>query len=796
MSFLQRQFSHCAFGVFRGVLALLRRLLAWSVAFTASPVLWRSALVGIAAMPLFAADEVLLSELKVNPPGPTDGPFEFIELRGTPGASLSNMYVLVIEGDDGAGPGKANMVVNLGSSSLGNNGLLLIAAPGHPYEVPGATTLILDNQLADPNGGLDNGTTSFLLVNSPAPINEGVDLDNGNDRILEGLPPGTVILDAIGWWDGGTGDIVYAGVVLTQDVGTPDAATRFPGNRTPLSASAWFNGNLTGSGSSFTYNETEASHNYPPGSPLTPGASNNTGPTLDPNPLPALCGVIGDPTNPRVLFTVGDAESAADTLVVTATSSNALVVPDANLFVTAGVEEGDRILTIEPVGVGYSHITLHVSDGVIVTEFSFAYAASEMGRPNGVFHMGGSDGSTAIAVDNDYMFVADDENQTLRLFRRRQSGYPVWQMDFNPFLALTDIENGRPREVDMEASTRVGNRLFWMGGHSHANIGEGRTNRTRVFVTDLSGTGAASTLNYVGRYEFLKLDLVDWDQNNRHGKGEDYYGFAASTAEGVEPKAANGFNIEGLAMMPSSTSAAFLGFRAPIVPATNRLYTLVVPVLNFTNMALRSGIPGSAQFGTPIELDLGGRGIRSIEGTGNNYMIIGGPPGDIAPDMPLPRDFKLYTWTGNAADRPQERAADLSGLNPEGIIQLPPLPWTATTEVEILSDNGRTVYYGDGVAGKQLPVRNFKKCRSDVITLGDVVTPQPYLISITPSGPNLILVWRAVPGLTYQVQYATALTAPLWTAIAGDVVAASATASKTVASDGAAQRFYRVILVP
>jgi len=249
-----------------------------------------------------------------------------------------------------------------------------------------------------------------------------------------------------------------------------------------------------------------------------------------------------------------------------------------------------------------------------------------------------------------------------------------------------------------------------------------------------------------------------------------------------------------LAMMPSSTSAAFLGFRAPMVPATNRLYTLVVPVLNFTNMALRSGIPGTAQFGTPIELDLGGRGIRSIEGTGNNYMIIGGPPGDIAPDMPLPRDFKLYTWTGNAADRPQERAADLSGLNPEGIIQLPPLPWTATTEVEILSDNGRTVYYGDGVTGKQLPVRNFKKCRSDVITLGEVVTPQPYLISITPSGANLILVWRAVPGLTYQVQYATALTAPLWTAIAGDVVAASATASKTIESGGAAQRFYRVTL--
>jgi hypothetical protein len=409
--------------------------------------------------------------------------------------------------------------------------------------------------------------------------------------------------------------------------------------------------------------------------------------------------------------------------------------------------------------------------------------------------MGGSDGSTAIAVDNNYMFVADDENQTLRLFRRRQSGYPVWQMDCNPFLGLTDFENGKPREVDMEASTRVGNRLFWMGGHSHANIGEGRTNRTRVFVMDLSGTGASATLSYVGRYEYLKMDLVNWDQNNAHGKGANYYGFVASTAEGVEPKAANGFNIEGLAMMPSSTSAAFLGFRAPIVPAANRLYTLVVPVLNFTNMAVRSGVPGSAQFGTPIELDLGGRGIRSMEGNGNNYIIIAGPPGDISPDMPHPRDFKLYTWTGNAADRAQERAADLSGLNPEGIIELPPLPWSASTQVEILSDNGRTVYYGDGVTGKQLPVLNFKKCRSDVITLGAVVTPRPYIISVVRSGANYSITWRAIPGRMYRLQYTTTLTSPTWTNVSGDVTASSPLASKSVSFGGDTQRFYRIVLL-
>jgi hypothetical protein len=207
-------------------------------------------------------------------------------------------------------------------------------------------------------------------------------------------------------------------------------------------------------------------------------------------------------------------------------------------------------------------------------------------------------------------------------------------------------------------------------------------------------------------------------------------------------------------------------------------------------------MPGSAQFGTPIELDLGGRGVRSIEGTGNNYLIIGGPPGDINPDMPPPRDFKLYTWTGNAADRPQERAADLTGLNPEGIIQLPPLPWTATTQIEILTDNGRTVYYGDGVTGKALPIRNFKKSRSDLVTLGAVVAPKPYIISVMPAGNEMLVTWRAVPTRSYRVQFAGAVSGSTWTDVSGDVTASGPIASKSVATGAGAQRFYRVALLP
>lgn len=265
---------------------------------------------------------------------------------------------------------------------------------------------------------------------------------------------------------------------------------------------------------------------------------------------------------------------------------------------------GTYTLTINPAGVGYSAITVLASDGSMTGRVTFPYAASAPGRPGGAWHIGASDGSTAIAVDSDFMFIGDDENQTLRLYRRGQSGLPVGQFDMTPFLQLPDVEAGQVREVDIEASTRVGNRIYWMGSHSHANIGETRTNRPRIWATDLSGTGAASTLNYVGRYDYLKVGLINRDSHNAHGKGTNYYGLEASDADGVLPKApdGSGFAIEGLAMMPGSTNAAYVAFRAPIVPATNRNDALIVPVLNFATLAASGGPPGSSVSGAPARL--------------------------------------------------------------------------------------------------------------------------------------------------------------------------------------------------
>ena len=295
-------------------------------------------------------DKLLLSELKVNPPGTNDAPNEFIEVRGAPGLLLTNVYLLAIEGNFANNPGIANVVVNLTSARLGSSGLLLLVASGHPYSIPDGTTVINVPQFNTPGGALENGTISFLLVSSPAPILEGTDLDAGDNGILEGLPDGITILDAVGWSDGGAGDVVYGGVLLTQSSGTPDAATRFSYNSTPLSAAAWFNGDLAGAtGESLVYDNANISSNFPFGAGLTPGVFNNFPPSI--SPLEPISGVIGDLSNPSIEFTVNDAETDPQILIVTATSSNPLVVPDANLTITTGTG-GRRTLSISPIGVG------------------------------------------------------------------------------------------------------------------------------------------------------------------------------------------------------------------------------------------------------------------------------------------------------------------------------------------------------------------------------------------------------------------------------------------------------------
>ncbi|HKE48166.1 MAG TPA: DUF3616 domain-containing protein, partial [Rhodanobacteraceae bacterium] len=442
-------------------------------------------------------------------------------------------------------------------------------------------------------------------------------------------------------------------------------------------------------------------------------------------------GVIGDVTDPAATEGIGftfalPGGGDPSTLTITADSDDTDVVDASGLVLTGS--GATRRLQIVPHGVGYASIVISGTDaadnkGTYIIDYA---ASAAPALPEAThYHTGASDASATVAVDDEYMFVADDETNVLRLYRRDQSGLPVNGFDFSADLDLTDPDNP---ELDLEGSTRVDDRLFWTTSFSNSKSFHVRPNRHRVFATDLSGTGADAALAYVGRYDWLLEDLVAWDQNDGHGLGANYLGFAASSAEGVDSKTPEGFNIEGLAMAPDDTTAYF-AFRAPLLPTDDRHQAVIVPVLDFATLvagAAPGSLPqGSATFGAPIFLDLGGRGVRSLDrNAAGQFLIIAGPPGDATGVAPA--DFRLYAWTGNPADAPFDLGLDMTALDIadgsfESIASLPDDLGVATP-LQFLFDNGDSVWYGDGIAAKDLPDPRLKKAASLDVTV-DVAFP-------------------------------------------------------------------------
>jgi hypothetical protein len=97
-----------------------------------------------------------------------------------------------------------------------------------------------------------------------------------------------------------------------------------------------------------------------------------------------------------------------------------------------------------------------------------------------------------------------------------------------------------------------------------------------------------------------------------------------------------------------------------------------------------------AKFGAPIELDLGGRGIRSFALVGSGYLIVAGPVADNG-------SFALYRWSGRPGDAATPVArVDLGDLRPEAAFAIP-----QTGLVQLLSDDGGVM--SGGVECKKLP---------------------------------------------------------------------------------------------
>ena len=404
--------------------------------------------------------------------------------------------------------------------------------------------------------------------------------------------------------------------------------------------------------------------------------------------------------------------------VINAVSSNPAVVPNANVTITKA--NGSATVKILPTGVGYSSISLTLDKAGITKTYLINYAASATGSnatANTHYHSGFSDASTAIALDDNYMIISDDENNKLLVYHRKNSGLPVKSFDYSTLLNLTDLNGGVPREIDLEGSAKgIANpgRVYWIGSMSNKSSEppyDARPNRNRIFATTIAGTGAATTFTYVGDYENLRNSVIAWGDANG-------LGLTASAAAGMDPKLINGFNVEGLSFAPDNTTL-YIGFRAPLLPTSNRTKALIAPIQNFETW-FGNGSPATAPtFAAPILLDLNGWGIRSIDKlTTNKYVIIAGNYDD------GPFNGAIFLWNGNPADAPViQPGFNISGMNPEAFLQVNSGGNIVPNQLQLISDNGAFEYYNDAVAAKDLTTYNFKKFRSDISTNPGNVLP-------------------------------------------------------------------------
>ena len=284
-------------------------------------------------------------------------------------------------------------------------------------------------------------------------------------------------------------------------------------------------------------------------------------------------------------------------------------------------------------------------------------------RPDTIVYRDACDGSAGAALPGGLFVGANDETNLLRVYRVT-GGRPVAAQSVSAFLGLP-----HKAEADIEAAATLreagGDVTYWMTSHARDSHGEERPERSRLFATRWDGT----TIVPVGR---ARGDL------RRALLAAPGLGLAAVGNRAPEE---GGINVEGLA--DGGRGNLLIGFRSPLI-GPGRL-ALVVPLAGAAGL-VEAGAP--VRFGAPVLLDLGGRGIRSLERIGGGYVIVAGPAsGD--------GSFALFRWSGRRGDAPREVPAPIDGLTVEAAMPL------ADGRLLLLSDDGSPLCKTSPRAGKR-----------------------------------------------------------------------------------------------
>lgn len=251
--------------------------------------------------------------------------------------------------------------------------------------------------------------------------------------------------------------------------------------------------------------------------------------------------------------------------------------------------------------------------------------------------------SAAVALDGRLFILADDNEHDLFL-------YDLERPEREPERLPIDIGGGDP---DLEGAAMIGNRVWWISSH---NFDGNPAHRRRLFATDVIWQGGRPSVQRATRVHRTLLD----DLASCPAVAE-VLGHGSNRWEKID--------IEGLSATPGG--GLMLGFRAPLADD-------MAIMVEIRNPAALVAEEEAADIADPVCVDLGGRGIRSLERVDNGYLMVGGKIGD-------EKKAKLFHWSGSEDAEPVELDVDLpKKFNPEAVFQLP-----ETSTICLISDDGR-----------------------------------------------------------------------------------------------------------
>lgn len=303
-------------------------------------------------------------------------------------------------------------------------------------------------------------------------------------------------------------------------------------------------------------------------------------------------------------------------------------------------------------------------------------ASTAMSRES---YRGMCDASAAVSLGKGYFVVADDEGDVLRVYKRGTIT-PIGTVDLIDYLHNRK-PSGKNSEADIEGAAMIGDRIYWISSHAlKGSDGEVDPHRRRFFATDTVNDGQVPTVKAAaGAPNETLLDSLLADPR-----------FAVLVeAAKRRPEEENGLNIEGLSATPDG--GLLIGFRNPQPEGR----ALVVPLRNPREVIDNGAKP---VFGDLIRLNLGGRGIRSMERVGNEVLISAGPFGTAASSTAQPA-FALFRWSGLATQAPKfVRSLNAGTFRPEALFFD-----AQAKQLVLLSDDGDEQVGGVDCKAKSVP---------------------------------------------------------------------------------------------